>query len=150
MFFFLIYILVLWLTNGLLFFHKMSLDYQSVVDYYLGSPDKYTQPKSYQGLLEVSHWHFFAMGILILTLTHLLLFVPLNIKLKIILIFVSFSSAFLDEASGWLIRYLHPNFAYLKIFAFLSLEFSLLAIIILVTYALYSKKPSSYLEGMKN
>ncbi|MEX0827915.1 MAG: hypothetical protein WD005_03080, partial [Haliea sp.] len=53
-FFFLAYIAVFWLTNALLYFLKMDLTYQSVVDYYLGSEEKFLQPRSYQGLLEIS------------------------------------------------------------------------------------------------
>ncbi len=147
MVFFLLYILALWTTNGLLYFNKMGLTYQSVVDHYLGSEDRYIQPRSYQGLLEITHFHLFAMGILILTLTHLLLFVPLPIPTKIILIVTTFVSAFLDESAGWLVRFVHPGFAYLKIGAFVTLELSLLAVITLVFYALWTKKPSSYNEG---
>lgn len=145
--FFLFYIALLWLTNGLLYFHKMGLTYQSVVDYYIGSESKYLQPRSYQGLLEISHFHLFAMGILILTLTHLLLFVPLPIGLKVALVILSFSSAFLDEASGWLIRFVHPAFAYLKIVSFVVLEISLLMVILCVSYALLTKQPSAYTNG---
>ena len=41
------------------------------MDYYLGNEALFTSPRSYQGLLEVSHFHLFAMGMLLLVLTHL-------------------------------------------------------------------------------
>jgi uncharacterized membrane protein len=75
---FVVYVGVLWLTNALLYFSKMGLTVQSVTDYYLGSEERFLQPRSYQGMLEVSHFHFFAMGLLLLTLTHLMLFVPMR------------------------------------------------------------------------
>jgi len=59
---FALYIALLWLTNALLYFHKMDLTYRSVVEYYLGSEERFLQPKSYQGMLEISHFHFFAMS----------------------------------------------------------------------------------------
>ena len=55
-------------------------------------------PRTYQGLLEVSHFHLFAMGMLLLVLTHLVLFVPLRNGVKAWLVAVPFASALLDEA----------------------------------------------------
>lgn len=83
-----------------MFFHKMSLAPQSVIDYYLGSEEKFTKPISYQTLLEVSHFHLFAMGMLVLTLTHLLLFTPLAMGPKLWLTGLTFFSALADEGAG--------------------------------------------------
>ncbi len=68
-----IYVAGLWVTNGLLYFSKMSLTASSVVEYYLGSEERFLTARSYQGLLELSHFHLFAMGMLLLVLTHLML-----------------------------------------------------------------------------
>lgn len=133
---FLGYILLLWISNGLMFFHKMGLSAQSVIDYYLGSESRFTKPISYQTLLEVSHFHLFAMGMLVLTLTHLLLFTPLAMPLKIWLTGTIFFSAIADEAASWLVRFVHPQFAYLKIGAFLLLETSLLILLIVTGLSL--------------
>jgi hypothetical protein len=129
--FFLFYSLLFWLTNFGLYFLKMGLTYQSVVDYYQGSSQAFTQPKSLLGLLEISHFHLFAMGIFLVTLTHLLMFVPVSIPLKMVLIVAAFGSALCDEASSWLVRFVSPHFAYLKIAAFVMLQLSLLVIIVL-------------------
>jgi hypothetical protein len=145
--FFLFYCLAFWATNFGLYFLKMNLSYQSVVDYYLGSTQNFTQPRSLMGLMEVSHFHLFAMGIFLVTLTHLLLFVPAPIWAKLALIVISFTSAFLDEASSWLIRFVSPHFAYLKIVTFLSLQISLLIIIILAAWSVLFAKPSHYTES---
>lgn len=133
---FLAYIALLWVSNGMMFFHKMGLNPDSVVEYYLGSEEKFTQPKSYQSLLEVTHFHLFAMGMLAVTLTHLLLFTPLSVNLKIWLTGLTFVSAIADEIAGWLVRFVHPAFAWFKIAAFLTLEFSLAAMLILVSASL--------------
>lgn len=141
---FVVYVGVLWLTNALLYFHKMGLTYTSVTEYYLGSEEKFLPPRSYQGMLEVAHFHFFAMGILLLTLTHLMLFVPLPAEHKPWFIIISFTSALVDEGSGWLVRFVHPAFAYLKIAGFLSLEISLAALIGLSLWAVMVGSQESY------
>ncbi|MGH8556877.1 MAG: hypothetical protein ACRESZ_05335 [Methylococcales bacterium] len=133
---FLGYIALLWLTNGMMYFHKMSLSADSVTAYYLGSEENFTQPRSYQGLLEVAHFHLFAMGILVLTLTHLMLMTRLPVSLKIWLSGLTYVSALANEAAGWLVRFVHPGFAYLKITAFLLLETTLAALLIAVGISL--------------
>lgn len=141
---FLGYILLLWISNGLMYFHKMGLTAQSVIDYYLGSEEKFTKPISYQTLLEVSHFHLFAMGMLVVTLTHLLLFTPLAMEPKIWLSGLTFFSALADEGAGWLVRFVHPQFAYFKIGAFLLLEFSLLALLVITTLSLLYQRKTQF------
>ncbi|MDF1583357.1 MAG: hypothetical protein P1P78_08615 [Methyloprofundus sp.] len=134
---FLGYIFLLWISNGLMYFHKMDLTPTSVVSYYLGSEEDFTQPKSYQSLLEVSHFHLFAMGMLVLTLTHLMIMTQLSTIVKVWLSALIYLSAVADEAGGWLVRYAHPDFAYFKIASFILLELSLAALILLVTLSLF-------------
>ncbi len=133
---FLGYIALLWLSNGLMYFHHMDLTAKSVMNYYLGSEEEFTQPKSYQGMLEVSHFHLFSMGMLVVTLTHLMLMTNFSVRLKIWLSALVYLSAIADEAGGWLVRFAHPLFAYFKIAAFLTLEGSLAALITVVTFSL--------------
>ncbi len=138
------YVVGLWLTNALLYFSKMSLSAASVVDYYLGSDEKFLSPRSYQGLLEVSHFHLFAMGMLLLVLTHLMLFIPVRNNIKAWLIVVPFVSAFVDEGAGWLVRFVSPHFAYLKIAGFLTLEASLAVLVILSLWSVFSGSQKNY------
>lgn len=145
---FVVYVAVLWLTNALLYFNKMSLTYASVTEYYLGAEEKFLQPRTYQGMLEISHFHFFAMGLLLLTLTHLMLFVPLRAESKPWFIVVPFFSALVDESSGWLVRFVHPGFAYLKIAGFLSLEISLAVLIGVSLWAVFAGSPEAYRNGV--
>lgn len=132
-----LYVAGLWLTNAGLYFHKMSLAPGSVVTYYLGDPERFLQPRSLQGMMEVSHFHLFAMGMLLLVLTHLMLFVPLGNGAKAALIVVPFASALLDEGAGWLVRFVHPAFAWLKVAGFLLLQASLLALMIVSLWAVF-------------
>jgi predicted membrane protein len=87
-------------------------------------------------MLEVSHFHLFSMGMLIVTLTHLMLMTDFSVRLKIWLSALTYLSALADEAGGWLVRFVNPLFAYFKIAAFLLLEFSLAALLIVVIGAL--------------
>jgi hypothetical protein len=133
---FLGYIALLWLSNALMYFHHMDLNPSSVIAYYLGSEEKFTQPRSYQGMLEVSHFHLFSMGMLIVTLTHLMLMTDFSVRLKIQLSALTYLSALADEAGGWLVRFVDPIFAYFKVAAFLLLEFSLAALLVVVIVSL--------------
>ncbi len=145
---FLIYGVALWVTNALLYFNKMSLSYRSVVEYYLGSEARFLQPRSYQGLLEVTHFHVFAMGIFILTMAHLTLFVPLRPRTKLWLICLSFFAGIADEAAGWLTRYVHPGFAYAKIGAFLLLQATLAALLVAVLVVALGGFRNAYTEDL--
>lgn len=133
---FLGYVALLWLSNGMMYFHHMDLTPKSVIAYYLGSEEQFTQPKSYQGMLEVSHFHLFSMGMLVVTLTHLMLMTNFSTRLKIWLSSLTYIFALADEAGGWLVRFVHPLFAYFKIASFVILEFSLAALVCVVAISL--------------
>jgi hypothetical protein len=141
---FLAYTFILWLTNAGLYFSKMSLWPSSVTEYYLGNEERYLQPRSFLGMLEVLHFHSFAMGILLLTLTHLLLFVPLSMRVKAFGIAAAFVSGIGDELAGWAVRFVHPSFAYSKVFFFVSLEAVIFWLMVLVARALWTDAPGDY------
>jgi hypothetical protein len=142
-----VYVAGLWLTNALLYFHKMGLTPGSVTDYYLGNEERFLSPRSYQGLLEVSHFHLFAMGMLLLVLTHLMLFVPVANGTKAWLIALPFLAAAVDEGAGWAVRFVHPLFAYVKIAGFLLLQGSLLALMGVALWAVFRGSTQDYQSG---
>ncbi len=142
-----LYVAGFWLTNTLLYFHHMDLTYASVVDYYLGSEEQFRAARSYQGLLELSHFHLFAMGMLLLVLTHLMLFVPVRNGVKLALIVIPFFSALLDEGAGWLVRFAHPSFAYAKIAGFLLLQTSLAALVGVSLWSVFRGNDDNYVSG---
>jgi hypothetical protein len=135
---FLGYIALLWVSNALLFFRDMGLSYEAVTGYYLGDPERYTSPRSYSGMLEVSHFHMFSMGILVMTLVHLMLFADLSHRAKLFWLWTPFVFAVANEAAGWLVRFAAPQFAYFKIFTFLGLQFGLGGVIVVNLWALIS------------
>lgn len=141
---FLVFVALLWVSNALLYFAKMTLDPASVVAYYLGNEAQFSQPRSYQGLLEITHFHLFAMGILVLTMTHLLLFVPMANRRKAMVVSLAFGAALADEAAGWLVRFVSPVFAYLKVAGFVTLEVVLAFMIGAVLWAIFTAQPNDY------
>ena len=141
---FLAYTFLLWCSNFGMYFSKMTLSPASVVEYYLGNEDKFLQPRTVQGMLEVLHFHSFAMGILLLTLTHLLLFVPISMRVKAWGICTAFVSGIGDELSGWAVRFVHPGFAWAKVGFFVLLQAVLLWLMVLVARALLFEQPSAY------
>jgi hypothetical protein len=141
------YVALLWVTNALLYFEKMTLAPSSVAAYYLGSSEDFSAPRSYQGMLEVSHFHLFAMGMLLLVLTHLVLFVPASNRVKAWLVVLPFASALLDEGAGWLVRFVHPGFAAAKVLGFVSLQASLAALVGISLLAVFRGSGHSYRSG---
>lgn len=119
----------LWVSNAAMYLTRMGLTPASVEAYYRGSEADYSSPKSARALLEVSHAHLPVMGVVILLLTHLLIFAPYSDGIKKTAISAVFSAAILGEASGWLVRFVHPGFAWLKILCFLLFQTALALLI---------------------
>lgn len=138
----LVYLTLMSITNALLFIDKTGLSAQSVAEAYLGSDELFRNPASYRGLLEGAHMHLFAVGIALLLVNHLTVFTGLKQGIKLTLIITSFSSGLVDMASGWLIRFVSPAFAYLKIAAFVTFELSFFCLLAasFVSLTLYDKK----------
>jgi len=138
-----LFFVFLWLTNLLLYL-QVGFSYDSIVEYYRGSEESFRPAKSYMGLLEEAHFHFFSMAVILVTLNHLILFTAIGGIWKLILIVSSFVSALGDIAGGWLIRYLSPEFAYLKLASFAVLQISMAALMIIVVWFLYSAQKTRY------
>jgi hypothetical protein len=148
LFFFLVYILLFWITNWILYFQKMSLDPTSVVTYFRGDPaTEFGQPPRPLGALtEVSHFHLFAMGMLVMTLTHLLLFLPVPFRVKGSLTLLTFLAALLNEGCNWLVRFVHPGFAWLKIFSFLILQIALFGLLMALMMGVLRPRRNAYAD----
>lgn len=124
-----------WVTNVALFVSRLGFTPASVAAYYLGSEAAYRPPRTAGSMLEVTHAHLPMMALVILLLTHLLIFAPYSRRTRILMIVGAFVSAALDEGAGWLVRFVHPGFAVVKLAAFVSLQ-GILAFL-LVSLALF-------------
>lgn len=122
-------------TNFALYFAKMDLTPSSVVSYYNGSEEEFRPARTYQSMLEVAHMHLPMMAMVILLLTHLVIFAPFSRGGKIAFITTAFMSGLFNEGAGWLVRFVDPAFAWLKVASFVTLQMSL--IFLLVSLALY-------------
>ena len=111
-----------WVTNFALFVSRLGLTPSSVASYYLGSEADYRPPRTAGSMLEVTHAHLPMMALVMLLLTHLLIFAPYSRRTRVLLIVGAFVSAALEEGSGWLVRFVHPGFAVVKLAAFVSLQ----------------------------
>ena len=130
----------LWITNAAMFLKRMDPTPASVRAYYLGDAEEYSQPRSAASMLEVTHAHLATMGVMILLLTHLAIFAPWEDRTKRWLIGLGFGSALLGEASGWLVRFVSPSFAILKVACFLTLQSVLALLIAAIAMFLYKAR----------
>lgn len=138
---------LLWLTNWMLYFDAMDFTTASVVDHYLGNEEEFRAPRTYRGMVELAHFHLFAMGMLMMVLTHLALFVPVGTGLKIGLIVVPFFSAFASEGAGWLVRWGGAEFAWTKIAGFLLLQTSLAVLVLIALWSVFAGNQASNYAG---
>ncbi len=127
----------LWASNIAMYFSRMSLSPQSVKAYYLGSEEEYTQARSAASLLEVSHAHLATMGVMMLLLTHLAIFAPWEDRSKKWVICLGFGASFLGEGAGWLVRFVSPAFAVLKVACFVTFQAVLALLISVLAIFLY-------------
>jgi hypothetical protein len=120
MFFFSLLLMGFFFTNLLAFYSKMGFSLGSVKEYYLGNPEKFLKPKTFEGMFKVFYPHLISMALLSVAVGHFLIFagsslsIPLGIGL--------FLFSFLGNLSGFLIRFLHPDFALLKLLSFIVLQ----------------------------
>jgi hypothetical protein len=121
----LVLLLGFWATNFAMYFSRMGLDAASVVVYYNGSEADFRPARSAASMLETTHMHLPMMGLVLLLLTHLLIFVPLRRTGKGTAIVGVFLFAILSEGGGWLVRFVSPSLAPVKIAGFLGLQVGL-------------------------
>lgn len=142
--FFYLYFLLHWFTGIFMFRAKLGFSYQGVVRYFLGDPEQFMNPRSFVGLLEVTHFHLFAMGLFFVIFTHLLMFSPLKDWIKATLIWLLGLSLLADIGSSWLICYVAAPFAWLKLGSFWVLQMvSLILLLGLLSSLLLKLQPRS-------
>ncbi|MFN3814385.1 MAG: hypothetical protein ACK4SM_07170 [Aquificaceae bacterium] len=130
LFMFSIFLLLFTFFNFFLFLSKIGFGLQELKDYYLGNPNLFTRPKTFEGLFKTFYPHIISMALLSLTAAHFLPKWRLAVGISLFLL------SFFDNLLGFLIRFVSPNFAVFKLFSFLSLELFLLYI----CYVLLSSK----------
>lgn len=145
--FFFLYFLLHWVTGILMFRAKLGFSYQGVVRYFLGDPELFMNPRSFVGLLEVTHFHLFAMGLFFVVFTHLLMFSPLKETVKAVLIWLLGLSLLADMSSAWLIRYVAAPFAWLKLGSFWVMQATSLVLLLGLLSALFRRHQERTVSG---
>jgi hypothetical protein len=115
-------LLAFWASNLGMYFSRMDLHPSSVVSYYNGNEEEFQPPRSTASMMETTHMHLPMMAMVLLVLTHLVIFVPMPRGVKVAFIVATFTSAVFEESAGWLVRFVSPAFAPLKIVGFVGLQ----------------------------
>lgn len=108
---------------------------QSAADYYAGAGEHYAKTKG--ELLEVTHFHLFAMPLMLFVQGHLFLMTRWNRRLKFALVWAAFVGAALDLATPWLIVYVSRDFAIAKLISRWLLGPALLAFALVPLWELW-------------
>lgn len=129
---------------------RIGPTYEKIVAHYrggenteMGEEKEMSFPKEFPELLEVTHFHAYIEGIVLLVLAHLFAGVPLPRGIKLGVIGLSFGSTFLDLVSPWLIRYLSPQAAYVQMTAWIGMGVSYLPLTLLPVYFLWKTPPEA-------
>lgn len=138
----LVFLCGLWLSSGWMYFRRMDLGPESVRRYYLGAPEEFAAPRSLDAMLETTHVHLPIIGLTVLFVTHLLLFTPWSFRAKLVLIVATFGAALLNEGAGWLVRFISPGLAWLKVLGFLSFQATLGFALAALGHLLWLPRPS--------
>src|SRR5262245_15920757 len=125
-----------WVPNLALYCSPMSLNPASVAAYYRGDEVNFQPPRSAESMLEVTHMHLPMFALVLLLLTHLLLFAPFRIGIKVGIVVTAFLSALMSEAAGWMTRFWGSGFASLKVASFLVFQVTLAWLIGALTWFL--------------
>jgi len=114
------------LLNLVLFVSKIGFSPESVAGYYAGDPQRFIRPKSLEGLLDVATPHTISMSVYLFALVHFAFFT--NLKRKVLISVITLISGLADNFSPFLIRFVSPEFSYLKILSFTALTISMVLI----------------------
>jgi hypothetical protein len=122
------YLVVIAGSAAVLFAEKVGARPDQVRAFYLGSEATFAAPKSAAGLLEVAVPHLLAIPLVLFAAAHVVGFArAVGSRLQTTLVALSFASALAGIAAGFLVRFVSPHLAWLKLGAFAALEGTLLA-----------------------
>jgi hypothetical protein len=119
----LIFELLLLSSSILLFDNKIGFSTTDISNYYLGDSAQFIQAKSALGIAKITLPHIFAFGLFAMVLLHFLVFTKQKDKNKAkVLVYVLFTTAFLEIFSPYFIIFGATIFVYVKLFSFNLLE----------------------------
>jgi hypothetical protein len=123
-------------TGAVLFARKIGFDGGTVRAFYLGSEATFAPPRSLAGLLEVAVPHLLAVPLLLFVTLHLVAFAyGMRRRPFALLAGITWGCAAAGILAGFAIRFAWPWLAPLKIAAFVGLEGTMLAWLLLLVAA---------------
>lgn len=138
---FLIFALIGHLTFLAISIDRIGSSYEEIVGHYRGAEgEEMAFPKEFSELLEVTHFHAYIEGIVLLVLAHLFVAAPVSPGTKFWVIGLSFGSTLLDLISPWAIRYLSALAAYGQILAWTGMGGSYLPLTFVPLYFLWRNR----------
>jgi hypothetical protein len=125
---FAVFLVVQAASAAALFVAKLGPGPARIAEFYLGSEERFTAPRSLAGLLEVAVPHLVAIPLVLFAVAHVVGFArAVRPRAFRLLVAVSFASALLGVGAGFAVRWVAPSFAWAKLLAFAGLEVALLA-----------------------
>ena len=132
-----IFSIIFQLFTGIwLFFEKYSLNPEHITEIIRGNEEKFLNPKSVLGILEIQVPHLVAISLTTFVILHFFYFTKINL-FRVILSMAVFLAGILDILSNLLILKISPIFSYLKIFSFLIFEIGLFIAMVLIGFSSY-------------
>lgn len=137
---FLLFCLASYGIMGLLMNTRTHFSPTELTEYYQGNEAKDLYGKTFQELLEVTHFHLFSVPVLLFIQGHLFLLTAWPRKIKAVIVLLSFVGAGLMIAGPWLLFYQFSSLAFLIVFGRLLFFVSLLFFAFVPIYEMWFKK----------
>jgi hypothetical protein len=122
------FLLVQAVSAAALFVAKLGAGPARVAEFYLGSEERFTAPRSLAGLLEVAVPHLVAIPLVLFAAVHVVGYArTVGPRVFRALVAASFGSALVGIGAGFAVRFVSAELAWVKLLAFGGLEVALLA-----------------------
>lgn len=129
--YFLVFSLLLLVSAILIYEHKIGLNIQDTLMYYIGNEVEFIEGKTLLGILKVNLAHSFVIALFVMILLHFLVFTKFKKQVRT-LTYLMYILVFFELFSALFIIYGFEFFAFIKIFSF----FTLIALILYVSFLL--------------
>lgn len=126
------------IVTAFFFLGKIGQTPADISLYYLGDISKFTRPKTFSGLFEISYAHLLPVPLYLAALLHFLSFT--RFRGRAVLAFLVIFSAAGDIVAGYFVRFLSADLSYMKLLPFWVLEISLFV----TSLALIRYPPDAY------
>lgn len=139
---FLMFCVVGYAVMAALAMQRSGLSTDSIATYYRGDEAEMAFGKTHGELLETTHFHLFAMPMLLFVLGHLFLLTRLSTALKLALVVAASVGIALDLGAPWLIVYGSADWAWTKTLARALMGVAFTALTVVPLYEMWFVTPT--------